>query len=121
MRDLQWGDDTYIAFMVLMFCGSLIAMCMLPMNKVWKSDGTRVMNMKFPSWKQELIDLYRMLVSEPRIFFVFPMFFASNWFYTYQFNDFNAGRFNIRTRSLNCCFTGYLKCLVLLYLGLFWI
>lgn len=95
------GDSTYIAFMVLMFCGSLIAMCMLPMNKVWKSDGTRVMNKKFPSWKKELIDLYHMLISEPRIFFVFPMFFASNWFYTYQFNDFNAGRFNIRTRSLN--------------------
>lgn len=29
------------------------------------------------------------------------MFFASNWFYTYQFNDFNLALFNIRTRSLN--------------------
>lgn len=32
---------------------------------------------------------------------VFPMFLASNWFYTYQFNDFNSAKFNIRTRSLN--------------------
>jgi len=29
------------------------------------------------------------------------MFLASNWFYTYQFNDFNLARFNVRTRSLN--------------------
>lgn len=29
------------------------------------------------------------------------MFFSSNWFYTYQFNDFNLARFNVRTRSLN--------------------
>jgi hypothetical protein len=29
------------------------------------------------------------------------MFFASNWFYTYQFNDVNLPNFNIRTRALN--------------------
>lgn len=95
------GDSTYIAFLVLMFCGCIVALFMLPIDKVWKSDGTRVMNKKYPSWKKELLDLYKLLKSEPKIFLLFPMFFASNWFYTYQFNDFNAGRFNIRTRSLN--------------------
>lgn len=29
------------------------------------------------------------------------MFFASNWFYTYQFNDVNGAQFNTRTRALN--------------------
>lgn len=29
------------------------------------------------------------------------MFFASNWFYTYHFQDVNLARFNIRTRALN--------------------
>lgn len=29
------------------------------------------------------------------------MFFASNWFYTYQFNVVNLAKFNTRTRSLN--------------------
>jgi hypothetical protein len=29
------------------------------------------------------------------------MFFASNWFYTYQFNDVNLAQFNTRTRALN--------------------
>jgi MFS family permease len=28
------------------------------------------------------------------------MFFASNWFYTYQFQDVNLVKFNIRTRAL---------------------
>jgi len=32
---------------------------------------------------------------------LFPMFFASNWFYTWQFNDYNGTLFNIRGRSLN--------------------
>jgi hypothetical protein len=29
------------------------------------------------------------------------MFFASNWFYAYQFNGINAARFNLRTAALN--------------------
>lgn len=29
------------------------------------------------------------------------MFFASNWFYTYQYTDVNLARFDTRTRALN--------------------
>ena len=36
------NDGTFIAFIVLMICGSGVAFFMLPMSKVWKSDGTRV-------------------------------------------------------------------------------
>jgi len=32
---------------------------------------------------------------------MFPMFFASNWFYTYHFNDYNGAVFNTRTTALN--------------------
>lgn len=92
---------TYVAFMVLMGCGILLACFLLPMDKVYKSDGTRVMAKKYPKLKDELMGLYRLLTGYPKIYFMFPMFAASNWFYTYQFNDYNAGRFNIRTRSLN--------------------
>jgi hypothetical protein len=35
------------------------------------------------------------------------MFWASNWFYTYQFNDMNAYYFNIRTRAFNSLFYWY--------------
>ncbi|KAK6455782.1 major facilitator superfamily domain-containing protein [Scheffersomyces xylosifermentans] len=95
------NDGTFIAFIVLMISGVVVASFMLPMSKVWKSDGTRVSTKKHPYWLDELKGLGKLLWSEPRILLMFPMFFASNWFYTYQFNDFNAGRFNIRTRSLN--------------------
>lgn len=94
-------DSTYIIFMVLMGVGILIASLLLPMNKVWRADGTRVIAEKHPYWKDELFALGKLLWNEPKIYLMFPMFFASNWFYTYQFNDFNAGRFNLRTRSLN--------------------
>jgi len=39
--------------------------------------------------------------SDPYILFLFPMFFASNWFYAYQFNGVNGARFNTRTKALN--------------------
>lgn len=32
---------------------------------------------------------------------MFPYFFVSNFYYTYQFNDYNGALFTLRTRSLN--------------------
>lgn len=95
------NDGTFVAFIILMCLGSVIAFFLLPMSKVYKVDGTKVMSEKHPYWKDELFALGRCLISEPKILLMFPMFFASNWFYTYQFNNFNHGRFNLRTRSLN--------------------
>ncbi|CAG8743258.1 13563_t:CDS:2, partial [Racocetra persica] len=50
------NDGTYIGFMVLMAFGSLLAMTLLPPNKVIH---------------------WRMIA-------LFPMFIASNWFYAYR-------------------------------------
>lgn len=111
------NDSTYIAFIVLMGCGSIIALLMLPMSKVWKSDGTKVISQKHPYWKDELIGLYKLLISDRKVILLFPMFFASNWFYTYQFNDFNAGRFNLRTRSLNSLLYWLFQMVGSLFLG----
>lgn len=57
--------------------------------------------MKNPTWKTELLGLWETIRTDSYVVFLFPMFFASNWFYTYQFNDFNGAKFNVRTRSLN--------------------
>lgn len=57
--------------------------------------------MKNPTWKSELLGLWETLFTDPYILCLFPMFFASNWFYTYQFNDVNLAQFNTRTRALN--------------------
>ena len=95
------NDGTYIAFMVLMFLGFLLAWCLVPTKDVIRSDGSKVILMKHPSWKSEIIGLYEVVRTDPKIILLFPMFFASNWFYTYHFQDVNLARFTIRTRALN--------------------
>ena len=97
------SDTTFAIFIALMGLGIVLALFLLPIHLVWKDrvGGQRVYVKEYPNWKKELVQLFRTLYREPRVFLVFPMCFASNWFYTYQFNDVNAGRFNIRTRSLN--------------------
>ncbi len=95
------GDGTYIAFMVLMFCGFLLAFGLVDSRHVLRPDGSHVIAMKRPSWKSEFLGLYQVLRSDTYITLLFPMFLASNWFHTYQFNGVNLAKFNIRTRALN--------------------
>ncbi len=87
--------------MVLTFVGACLAWTLTDAHNVVRSDGSHVILMKHPTWQSEFLGLYEVLRTDMWIVFLFPMFFASNWFYTYQFNDFNAARFNIRTRALN--------------------
>lgn len=65
--------------------GVLIPMLMMadPKNVI-RSDGTKVTNPRHPSWKTEFKGLYLALRDDPAIVFLFPMFFASNWFYTWR-------------------------------------
>ncbi|KAI9696774.1 MAG: hypothetical protein M1836_005136 [Candelina mexicana] len=95
------NDGTYIGFIVLMFVGAVLAWCLIDAKNVVRSDGSRVIAMKHPTWKSEILGLWEVLCHDSYIVMLFPMFLASNWFYTYQFNDFNLARFNIRTRALN--------------------
>lgn len=41
------------------------------------------------------------IVEDKWIITLFPFFISSNWFYTYEGNDFNAPNFTLRTRSFN--------------------
>lgn len=95
------GDGTYIAFIVLMAFGAILALGLVDADKIIRSDGTKVVLMKNPSWKSELMGLWTCIRAEPYIILMFPMFFCSNWFYTYQENAINEVYFNVRTRALN--------------------
>jgi hypothetical protein len=95
------SDGTYAAFIALMFLGLVISCFICDADKVIREDGTKVILMKNPSWKTELIGLWETLYNEPWILLLFPMFFSSNIFYTYQNNGLNGTHFNIRTRALN--------------------
>ncbi|CAK4031942.1 MFS general substrate transporter [Lecanosticta acicola] len=92
---------TYIGFLVLTFVGGILAWTLVDAKAVVRSDGSRVILMKHPTFKSELLGLWETLKSDPYVILLFPMFFASNWFYTYQFNGVNLPEFNTRTRALN--------------------
>lgn len=92
---------TYIAFIVLMFIGAAIAVLLCNAGDVVRSDGSRVVMMKNPSWQSEFIGLWETVRFEPFIILLFPMFWSSNWFYTYQQSSINGVYFSVRTRALN--------------------
>lgn len=117
------SDGTYIGFIVLTFCGAMLSLTLARGETIVRRDGSKVLLQLNPTWKSELLGLYETLRDDPYVLLLFPMFFgkhvlesrlvrdthanvlplstASNWFYTYQFNDVNLARFNVRTRSLN--------------------
>ncbi|KAK8220866.1 major facilitator superfamily domain-containing protein [Phyllosticta capitalensis] len=99
--DSTVSDGTYIGFLILTLLGAALAFALVDAKSVVREDGSRVILMKNPSFKTEIFGLYETFLSDPYIIALFPMFFASNWFYTYQFNDVNSAYFNTRTRALN--------------------
>jgi ABC-type glycerol-3-phosphate transport system permease component len=94
---------TYIGFIVLMGCGCILALSISNANDVIREDGTRVVLMKNPTWQSEFVGLWETFTYEPSVILLFPMFWSSNWFYTYQQNGMNAIHFGTRTRALNSC------------------
>jgi len=95
------GNGTYIGFLVLTLIGCVIPLLMADPKKMRRTDGTLCTAPRHPSWKTEIWSLYYALQTDPWILLLFPMFFSSNWFYAWQFNNYNGAYFNIRTRSLN--------------------
>lgn len=94
-------DGTYVGFIVLTFLGALLAWTLVDAKDVVRTDGSRIIIMKHPTWKSELWGLVETFKQDPWVAFLFPMFWSSNWFYTYQFNDVNAPYFSTRTSALN--------------------
>ncbi|CDK26063.1 unnamed protein product [Kuraishia capsulata CBS 1993] len=97
----ELGTASYAAFIALICVGALLATTLLPTKLVRKADGSKVMMKDNPTWLSEFRGLWMCLKLEPWIMLMFPMFWASNWFGTYEGNDFNLVNFNIRTRALN--------------------
>lgn len=94
-------DGTYVGFIVLTFLGAVLAWTLVNSSDVVRSDGSRVIVMKHPTWKSEFLGLGETLKQDPWVVLLFPMFWSSNWFYTYQFNDVNGPYFSTRTSALN--------------------
>lgn len=73
-----------IGFLILTLIGVAIPMLMADPEKMIRTDGTKVTTPRQPSWKAELLGLWTALRNDPLIILLFPMFFASNWFYTWR-------------------------------------
>ncbi|KAF8474633.1 hypothetical protein BDZ91DRAFT_711380 [Kalaharituber pfeilii] len=95
------NDGTYIGFLVLMITGAILAFFLVPPEQIIRKDGTRVAPVRHPSAISEVKGLYQTLISDYYIVLLFPMFWASNWFYTYQQNCYNLYLFNLRGRAFN--------------------
>ncbi|KAF1934971.1 MFS general substrate transporter [Clathrospora elynae] len=94
-------NGTYIGFIILTALGACLSWTLIDAKHVVRRDGSKIILMKHPTWQSEIFGLWDTLRTDPYIILLFPMFFSSNWFYTYQFNDVNYARFNVRTRALN--------------------
>jgi ABC-type cobalt transport system substrate-binding protein len=84
-----------------MFLGACLALLLCNAKDIIRPDNTKVVLMKNPTWQTEMFGLWETLKYEPFVILLFPMFWCSNWFYTYQQNAVNAARFDVRTRALN--------------------
>jgi hypothetical protein len=95
------SDGTYVGFIVLMFLGAVLALCLCNAGRIQREDGSKVILMKNPTWWSEIKGLWETISNDPWIVLLFPLFWSSNTFYTYQGNGFNHAHFNVRTRALN--------------------
>lgn len=92
---------SYFAFVGVMALGTIGGLFLLAdPSTVVREDNEPVVFEKAPSAMDEVKGAISVTFHKPMILLTIP-FFASNWFYAYQFNGYNRYIFNIRTRGLN--------------------
>ncbi|TQS37831.1 hypothetical protein Golomagni_01682 [Golovinomyces magnicellulatus] len=111
------NKNTYIIFLILMIFGSLIALCLCNAKSVIRDDFSRVILMKNPTIWSELTGMWETIKFEWTIILLFPMFWSSNWFYTYQQNGINAAHFSTRAKALNSLLYYFAQILAAFFLG----
>ncbi|KAF8647620.1 hypothetical protein HU200_065255 [Digitaria exilis] len=97
------SDGTYIAFMAFMLAGAALTVVILPPARIVRDDGTKATRVTFSSPATEGAEILK-LFANWKMLLVLPAAWASNFFYTYQFNNVNSALFSLRTRGLNNVF-----------------
>lgn len=92
------STGVYLAFMIIMLTAIVTSWLLLPPHSVVRGDGTVVELEDAISPLQEFKEL-RAVLSDWRMWALFPMFFSSNYFYAYQ-GAIVTVLFNGRTRAL---------------------
>ncbi|KAL4574716.1 hypothetical protein LXL04_021552 [Taraxacum kok-saghyz] len=97
------NDGTYIGFMIFMTIGTILSLTILHPSKVIRNDGSRCTNITYSSVVTESIAIGK-LFTNWKMLLIIPAAWASNFFYSYQFNNVNGALFTLRTRGLNNVF-----------------
>ncbi|KAL8139535.1 hypothetical protein V2J09_005556 [Rumex salicifolius] len=97
------NDGTYIGFMCFMALGAILSLGILPPTQVVRDDGTLCTHTKYSNVSTELIEITKLFLNW-KMLLILPSAWASNFFYTYQFNNVNGELFNLRTRGFNNVF-----------------
>ncbi|PIN02897.1 hypothetical protein CDL12_24584 [Handroanthus impetiginosus] len=97
------NDGTYIGFMVFMTIGTVLSLSILHPSRVVRDDGSCCTNIKYSSVSVEATAILKLFL-DWRMLLMVPASWASNFFYSYQFNNVNGVLFNLRTRGLNNMF-----------------
>ncbi|CAK9781601.1 MFS general substrate transporter [Cutaneotrichosporon oleaginosum] len=108
---IQWkeGDmpnvstGVYLAFLIMMLVGVVASQLVLPAKNIVRPDGTLVELEDTLSPKEEIREFFRQF-KDWRMLALFPMFFASNYFYAYQ-GAIVPFIFNGRSRALSSLIT----------------
>ncbi|KAJ7553459.1 hypothetical protein O6H91_06G098900 [Diphasiastrum complanatum] len=97
------NGGTYIAFMGIMFMGVLISLTLSSPDNVIRDDGSQVSTVRYSNVfleGREILKLFR----NKKLLLLAPACIASNFYYTYEFNNINGLLFDVRTRGLNNVF-----------------
>jgi MFS family permease len=97
------NDGTYVAFMAFMFVGAALTLLVLPPGRIVRDDGTKATRVTYSSPATEFAEILG-LFANWKMLLVLPAAWASNFFYTYQFNNVNGVLFTLRTKGLNNVF-----------------
>ncbi|KAF9579703.1 hypothetical protein BGW38_003929 [Lunasporangiospora selenospora] len=108
---IQWNQKdvngastgSYIGYMVVMTLGAFMTLFLLPTTKIHRKDGSPVVKVRYSNPILELKSVFA-LFKDWRMLALIPMFFTSNWIYTYQFTAVNGFNFSARSRNMNSMF-----------------
>jgi len=86
------SDAVYAVFLVLTFLGACLSLMLKAPSTVVRSNGSNVIVPVHSSWQREFKGLYQLLIADPWILLLFPLFLSSNFAYTWQQQMYSACR-----------------------------
>ncbi|KAJ2707938.1 hypothetical protein FB645_000287 [Coemansia sp. IMI 203386] len=93
-------DSVYALFVIFECAGAVAAMFLIPPARVVRDDGSHAIIVVATSSHREWLEVLK-LFKNKWMLLLLPMSFTSNFFYGYQFSQYNAAIFTLRTRGFN--------------------